>query len=366
LEEEVKVLFPGHGFQYQKLLEGKFLLSILKDFNFSIATLYLQRNKTKEYISFCDREITMFPDKMGVFNSFVITLLDMKKYDDVLRMLEKFPDKNKENVNYYYYRIYLAQGDMDKAFIHLKKELELYSHRINLVPELIKLNKLNSEETQRYIDQIMEKSDQSIDLNLHVALAFKNTGDYEKAEHYVDKELDLFPENLSAVLVKYELYSRHQLGVLEAGYYKKSWEKFRRFIEINRNNTIQGKIVPLFTALNYFKCDENEIANMAILLKHVTQTLYREELATYLSFRKYIEKIPVQVDVEKYTPHRYLSSYSTGRLAYHLYFEQVQKHKEAEECEKMFELIEIILKYNPGDKAIFHFLEELSIGENRS
>ncbi|MCP4221403.1 MAG: hypothetical protein GY765_42650, partial [bacterium] len=140
LAEEKKILFKQIKVSHEWPFEDKFLVELLDHFNFTVAMLFLNAGKEEEFIMFCDREITMYPDKMGIFKKFITELMKLKKYDDVLRMLNKFPDTNKEGINYFYYQVYRLRANRDKAFLHLKKELELFPHRLELIPQLISLN----------------------------------------------------------------------------------------------------------------------------------------------------------------------------------------------------------------------------------
>ncbi|MDQ1351573.1 MAG: hypothetical protein QG657_1877 [Acidobacteriota bacterium] len=96
--EEQRILIGEPGNDHEKIFGDQFLLAILNDFYYTIAELFLNRHKIEEYISFSDREITMYPDKMHIFKRFINKLIRLGKYDDVRRMLKKFPDPNKEDV----------------------------------------------------------------------------------------------------------------------------------------------------------------------------------------------------------------------------------------------------------------------------
>lgn len=383
-EEGIVFVDAETGFKYEKLFRDLFLLAILNDFYYHIAVLFLKRHKVEEYISFADREITMYPDKLGIFKKFVNRLLHLKKYDDVLRMLSKFPDKNKEDVNYFYYRVYLAKGDGEKAFYHLKRELELYSHRIELIPYLIKLNVMDPEEVSAYIDKILEKSELSIDTYLITAKAFLGIHDLEKTGIYIGKELEHFPENQDATALKLNLLlKRHDLEGLKkhvAGLtaphfsllrstvyfvledYEKSWYHFKDFVRENPVETTALANLFLFESLNFIDPDEAGIGWLLEMVNRVRFESYKKEFLTYLSFLKYFRKTGIgsgSGDVEKFDVGTYLSAYSTGILAYDHFFDRAIRLKEEQNWDELFPLVERILKFNPGDKKVFEFLDGL-------
>lgn len=371
--EEQRILIGEPGKEDEKPFGDQFLLAILNDFYYTIAELFLNRHKIEQYISFSDREVSMYPDKMHIFKRFLNKLIHLGKYDDVLRMLKKFPDPNKEDVNYFYYRVYLEKGDADNAFIHLKKELDLYSHRVDLIPELIQLNKLPPDQVKHYIDGILEKSPQTIDMHLYAARSFQKIGNDEQAEFYVDRELELFPENKAAVLLKHDLFNNHippissNLDPASSTYFRKTWETFKTFMKLHRDETTALQIISFFTLLNFLPRENQGLKEIAALKEAVMFAAYKKELMAYLSFLKHCRGVTTEEEeaVEKYAPVVYLSAYSTGWLAYDYFFEEARRLAAAGQYEAMFPLIENILKYNPGDGEVFKFLDTLLVGENR-
>ncbi|HLP45499.1 MAG TPA: hypothetical protein VK469_06120, partial [Candidatus Kapabacteria bacterium] len=336
--EEERILYRNSGLNYEKLFGGRFLLAILNDFYYCLAELFLNRHKIAEYISFSDREITMYPDKMDIFKQFINKLIQLGKYDDVIRMLKKFPDPNKEDVNYFYYRVYLEKGDTDNAFNHLKKEVGLYSHRVDLIPELIELNKLSPAEVQRYIDGILQKSSPSIDTHLYVARAFQKIGNDEKAEFYVDRELELFPENKAAMLLKHDLFTGHMMPTAAninhtaTAYFRKTWEIFKTFIKIHDDETTAMQMMSFFTAFNFLSLESEGLKEVMDLKEKTVFTSYKKEFAVYLSFIAHFRDAATLAGaetVEKYAPSVYLSAYSTGRAAYDYFFAEAKRLKAA-------------------------------------
>ncbi len=368
--EEEAVVFRERNYVYPKLFGENFILAILKDFYYQIGLLFLARHKIAEYIKFIDREITMYSDKVGIFNSFINQLISLGKYDDVFRMLNKMPDRNKENVNYFLYRVYLGQGDKDNAFLHLKKELELYPHRMNLIPDLIRLGKLSPEESQGFIDKILNTSGQSIDLYLNVARAYQSIENYERAEFYVDRELQLFPENKSALLLKMECFNRFHTHLPSTDYFWKTWEIFKGFLKSNRGENTVGiePFILFFRVLNHVEIDAAGIKELIGLRDSINVNSFKKELNAYLSFLIHcLQKNSQNGELpalERYDAQVYLSSYATRTLAYDFFLARATTLKNQGLWEEMFVLLENILKYNPGDKRVFSFLDALVGNEN--
>jgi tetratricopeptide (TPR) repeat protein len=386
LSEEKQVLFRDSGFQYEKLFGDEFLLAILNDFYYNIARLFLKRNKIEEYITFCDREITMFPDKVGTAVEFINQLIILKKYDDARRMLGKFPDQNKENVNYLYYRVYHSEGDTDKAFFHLKKELDLYSHRLELIPQLIGLNKLKAEEVDTYMNKILEKAGQTIDIYLNVATVFQAIGDFKTAMLYVDKELESFPENQKAIAFKLNLPLNIQTKELERlvigltapqfswlrsrvyfilENFEKSWLHFKDFMMTNTIEANATANVFLMSLLNNLRLSLSEIHWLREMANRLGFDIYKKEIFVHLSYLKHVEKKEIDLEVEKFDVETYLSAYSTNILAYNHFFDRLKQLKKENKYDEALQLAGKILKYNPGDKKVFEFLDGLAGKKNK-
>jgi len=380
--EEQGVLFREAGFTYEKLFGDLFLPALLDDFYYHIAELFLKRGKVEEYIAFADRELTMYSDKMNIFKRFVHRLLRLKRYDDVLRMLDKFPDKNKEDVNYFYYRVYLARSDREAAFRHLKKELDRYPHKVELIPRLIQMKMMAREEVEIYINKMLEKSGQSIDMYLNAAAAFLAAGEVEKANVYIDKELRHFPENQDAVAFKLKLLldnpdreemkkwvtrlTSHRFSLLRSRVYfaledyEESWEHFKKFMEINSDRSTAEANVDLMMSLNYISLKGPEVDRLMEITNRVMFDVYKKEIPVYLSFLKHVKKIEMSIEVETFDNEDYLSAYSTSVMAYGHYMEQLKGLEEEQRWDELLPLAESILKYNPGDEKIFEMIDRVA------
>jgi len=383
--EEMEMLFREQDFYYEKLFGDKFLLALLNDFYFHLAQLFLSHNKIDQYISFTDRELTMYPDKTAIAKPFIETLISLKKYDDARRMLGKFPDQNKENVNYLYYLLYREKGDIDKAFQHIKKELDMYPNRIQLIPHLIGLNKLKPGEVDSYINKILEKAGQTIDVYFNVASAFLTIGDIKQARLYIEKELELFPENQNAIAFKLNLLlnqpeieeMRQLVARLTAPIYalirskvyyrleefEKSWNHFKDYLVTNANNSSSLTNAFLIGSLNHLTLDTQEIDWLKEIANRIRFEVYKKEFLVYISYLKYIEKKDINQEIEVFSDEDYLSAYSTNSRAYNHFSKRLAQLKKEKKWDEIFQLAEKILKYNPGDTKIFGILENLN-GEN--
>ncbi len=358
--EEGNRLFKSMGFRYEKILQDKYLTGILADFYNAVAEVYLYYRKSDRYISFADKEISLFPDKIGIAGRFIGRLLNLRKYDDVERMLKKMPGQNKENVNFFYYRLYLGRGDREKACLHLKKELEFFPHKTTLVPRLIALKQLGPEEEQAYIHRMLEKAGHGIDVYLDIARAFFAAGDMEKAESFLDTELELYPENQSAWILKATMFPSPCGDKADPAYARKNWDLFRTFIKVSRDEKIAFQLLSQFKVLNILEWKEDVDINPLIKLRDTVRIgPYQEELDIFLSYLKHHRLLNLEDAPQEFTLDVYLSTHSTALMAFDDTFARMEHLRNGRKWDELFDLVEILLKYNPGNQKVFHFLDDL-------
>lgn len=385
LAEEEQVWFRDRDFKYKKLLEDTYILIILDDFYFHLGKLYLKRHNHDLYTRYCDREITMYPDKAGVIDHLVRQLIQLDKYDDVFRLLKKFPDPNRENVNFYYYQVYRRQLDLDNAFLYLKKELDLFPNRYDLIPLLILLDRMSPQDAESYIDRLLVKPVRSIDVYYNAANAFYAIGNYEKSLEYLDKELASFPENQRAIETKLNLLllmessPTEEMAVLAASLtgdsaaiqksryfylikdYKKSWTFFHLYLKTNFNYVKTPEYIFLLESMGRVPAGSIEPKSIKELESLIRFDQYKKEFQVYLSFLRNNQKLDLEQDIasglETYAAETYLSAYSTRVPAYDFYLGQLQDYEKKNQWEFFNQLAEMMLKYYPGDETLFQLIE---------
>jgi hypothetical protein len=145
--------------------------------------------------------------------------------------------------------------------------------------------------------------------------------------------------------------------------FESSWTHFKDFVMENTvENTAMANIF-LFGSLNHLSIDKPGIRQLRDMANRVIFETYKKEFLVYLSFLKHFGKKDiggVTGEVEVFDDETYLSAYSTGILAYNYFFDRAGRLKEEKKWDELFTLVEKILKYNPGDKDVFEFLDRLA------
>jgi tetratricopeptide (TPR) repeat protein len=383
LSEVAQWLFLNE-FSYEKHFYKRYLLSIFNDFYFSVACLFQKKDKIDQYIEFAKMEIGFYPDKFHILKQLVLELLKMERIEEAEELLSRLPNLDREMINYLYYRIYLKQGNSDKAFFHLKREIDIYGHQYNLIPELIKLKKMSAAQIEHYIQMVLKSAENAIDLFFTIGRAFYAIGDYDQALHYFIKELELFPENNPArvqklnlqllqnklepsVLPELDLLKSQNMGILSLKAkiyyalkdYESCWQWFKKIILFCRNKEFAESVLYLFSVLNYIPVSQDNCEELAELKNTCQIESFQREIEVFLSFIKIKQpEISLTLEFADINYEVYLSGYSTAGLAAGYFFHQAKCYGMEKKYDQMLALLQIILKYNPGQAQIFEFLDQ--------
>jgi len=383
LNEVVKRIFDINENQEFVFFKEKFLISILNDFYLNVGKIFLKFNKIEQFEYFVKKEIEMFPSKSSIVFQLVDVLINHKKYDSALDLLKKFPNQNQENINYKFHIIYWQRGDYKKAFEFLKKEFDLFPHKVELIPKLVSMGFLSKEEFNKYIEILKSKKDMGIDYYLNIAKLYLSVKDFDEALRYVNEELKNYPENQDAILFKLRLLINHigdfkELRELIKGLTKdnkeayllkaksffilKEYEKsFYSFMDYLKSNLSDDEIINklyLFEVLNYVEVKLKVINKILDLRDLVNNSYVLNEINTYLSFVKYYMKFQkIDISVEKFDEENYLSSYSASLISHKYFSNKVEEYFEKCESKSFFKLCKKILKYNPDDERLFNLIE---------
>jgi hypothetical protein len=191
-----------------EIFNNQSLILILNSYNFNLAKIYLAADDFTNYLKYAKREFRLYADKIAVFNHILNQLIIRNLLDEAERLLKDRPDKNKENINHLYYRIHRKKKDLLRAFDYLKKEIELFPHRIELIPELISLNIMDNQDIDKYIKNLIKNDSSIIDINMNISKALISVKQFKNALEFTNRELEFFPENQKATLLKIEILTK--------------------------------------------------------------------------------------------------------------------------------------------------------------
>jgi len=360
LFDEIKILFDRREVdEYDiKTLTKIFYNSFLKDFYFNISLLYLHERRFEKFYFYAEKELFLYNDKIGIMLRYVKLLINMKEYNRALKILGRNTDKNKEHINYNYYLIYSGMGENEKAFSFLKKEFELFPHKKDLIPELLNNNIKDTEFIKKIIGKLENFDKSVIDTNYNIALALFNLEEYDKCEEFLYKELDLFPENRKAVLLKLELMLKkipdisHNDGIKDLSVFIKYLKTLSEEASI--------KDISFLIILNFVQPNEKTFDLILSVDWNKFGENYSKEIDIYFSFCKYILKKDIEMDVKTYKNDIYLSSKTCSYLSFRHFLEEAKILFDNQKYDEGFAIIEDILKYNPGNELVFDLLDSIN------
>ncbi len=360
LVDEQKIIFSDLKLDDKKIREitNVFYNQFLKNYYYNISILFLRNNNLNMFYFYAEKELELYSDKIGIMLKYVTLLINQHNYARALEILSKNVDRNKEHINYKYYQIYKAKGDYERAFNHIKKELELFPHKKELISELLSLNIIDKNQVIALIDRLLENSSTAIDSHYNIALSLFEIEEIVKGEDLLNRELELFPENTKAVILKMKLMLSKLPNITEKEA-NSILKIFVNYLKTIPDDIMSNNLTYFFYVLNFIEFNEDIMK----LLNNVNWINYpdsfQEQIEIYYSFLNTANIGRYKFNVKKFDIDIYMSSYSTSFLAFEYFFKKAKKLIANNEIDKGLNLIEKILKYNAGNKEIFEFLDSI-------
>lgn len=191
------------GRPLEKLPFTRNLVQVLSGFHSTLARLAIDLGLPEEtYDRLMEEELARFPDRHWIFFERLNRWIARGRLDEAEAQLARLPGQDSENVHLCWSRLYAKKGDLTQAAAHLKRELELYPTRFELVPELIQLQVLPPIEVDELLAKLTERAKPGRGFWMNVARAKLATGGPHGAQECLDRELDSFPDSQLALLHK--------------------------------------------------------------------------------------------------------------------------------------------------------------------
>ncbi len=362
LRDEVQYLFP-EAYQEKtalKFIYRLFFTQFIRDYFYNLAVLYLTANNLERFYQLAEKELVYYPDKTGILFKYVDRLIGQRNLDRAEAMMNRLTDMNKEHVNHRFYQIYKAKSQKQKAFGFLKRELELFPHKTDLVADLIRLNVEDKEKLRTLVEEMYRPNETVMDSNFVLADAFFELDDLETGERYLDRELELFPENHKALIKKMDrmVGTYAELDETSATVY---FDYLVAHLKgISDEKYLAGHIELYSIVLNRLKPNPERFADILnINWKKFSPAFFRP-FQVYLSFCRFQLEYIIEAELESLDADVYLSSQSCFDLAIDHYLDKGSNLIYAEQVDAGFDLIEKILSYHPGNDRVFRFLDQLA------
>ena len=384
MREMMRTVFTDQRVEFDPAIPDEYLFTILRNFYYNLALIFYKKGKYKQFIFFCEKELEMYVEKESIFVEYIKRLILIKEYDRALELFERKPVQDKQNMNFLLSRIYKEKGDHNRAFKHLKRELDLFVHRHELLPELIKYNKMNREDVTHCIDSLMNSSVNDIDANLNIAKAFLSIGDFKNMDLFLDRELELYPENERAVSVKIERLIDSKAGkdeikrlvdnieetaadselVKAAAYfyleeYRQSFSSFSKFVV---NSKQEGKVrlsLYLLGSLNYLEYNTDLREELDKLKEECSHQAVIRDIDLFIEFTENHKKAVTFDEVMQYAEMKYLVSNSCDELAFAYLYNEAEALIRNGNSERVLIILEELLRYMPGNSKVFGLLDKL-------
>ncbi len=167
----------------------------------TLARLALHLGLDQEvYDRLIEEELARFPDRDWLIFERLGHWIERGKFESVERQLNHLANQDRENVHLYWSRLLAKQGKTTEAAAHLKRELELYPTRAELVPELVRLGVMQQGEIDNLLMEVTTRGKPDKGFWLGIAQAYLAVRRSTSAIECFEREITLFPENHAAKL----------------------------------------------------------------------------------------------------------------------------------------------------------------------
>ncbi|HNX98144.1 MAG TPA: hypothetical protein PKK12_10730, partial [Candidatus Aminicenantes bacterium] len=187
------------GRPLEKLPFSRNLVQVLSGFHSTLAWLAIDLGLPEEtYDWLMEEELTRFPDRHRIFFERLGRWITRGRLDEAQAQLARLPGQDNENVHLYWSRLFQKRGDLTQAASHLKRELELYPNRTDLISELVQLNALPQAEIETLLAKVAATARLTQESWLSLARIRFTWGDIGGARGFVARALEVGPRSPAA------------------------------------------------------------------------------------------------------------------------------------------------------------------------
>ncbi len=342
------------------------------DLRLNLARAWLARGRLKEAEALVDGELSAFPEnRQAEMLKLEIMLAGDGDRPEISKLAGRLSG-DQPGLNLLRARAYFALGDREQGLLYLQREREGYPRRLDYLPVLVKNTETGQNWSTEVLADIHGHPGMRIDLCLQVAHAFWGKKLLKEAEAWVDQELEAFPENPRAAAFKLELLlargakstdlvlladrieGRHAgAELLRARVFSTlgktlgSWQAYQRYLLAEDRET--AYCPEMLELLNEIELTAAEMAELSAGLEKIRDEQIRRELALYLELGAGNLTQPPAVYLEsRFQP-----------LAERHFLNRARVLWKEGEVNATLDLLEEILRFNPGHKQVMALLDEI-------
>ncbi len=393
LFEERTIIFKGSNLPLKLKFFPKVNLSLFinRFYFYTGEAYYYISNNIEKFKSYASQSIRLYPSDESNLRDFINHLINLREFEFVKDLIDSKPVKKKMGFNLLLLKYYKSVMEYPKALLVIKDEIVRYKHRTNLIPQLLSLDHmtriLNKEEREFFISKLKKESiEGNIDNNYNLAQLYKGIADYSNALLYVNKELNLYPNNENAISLKIDLVLEKKVVLVaeELEQINKSLKHIKSdLLIINKIRFLYfmkyfreafdifcdylGQRIPYFYYYHLFEIlsidlDDSHFNKLSNLYSSLIEPDMLKEVKARIDFHIYCtqKKISNHRLIELNILESFFASYSSYNIAYNYFLQLLSKYIESNKIEEFWELVKLMLKYFPGDKKLIELASSIN------
>lgn len=262
------------------------LVGAIEAIDILAADIYLQKGDIARFKKGYEQAILDHPERTSLPMVYINKLFDISDLDAIEKSLSSMTNQHQEHLNARLARLYRQKGCKDKAAKHLRKELDLFPNRLELIGFLLEIADVDDTELEKRLNRALVGRHGQIDTHSNVGKIYLKRGHPEKALDHFFNECEQFPENQHSLLqIKELLFSNPEIK-LEKAQSLRLWLVLRSYIMARKPGLpLPDAIIPLLFILNNLTIEDLDTAWLRQTLKTVSNPEWRCEIETWLEWQ---------------------------------------------------------------------------------
>jgi len=264
------------------------LVGAIEAIDILAADIYLQKGDIARFKTGYEQAILDHPKLTSLPMNYINKLFDIGDLDGIEKRLAAMTNRQQEHLNARLARLYRQRGNMAKAVMHLRKELDLFPNRLELIILLLEITDVDDAELEKRLSRALVGRQGQIDTHNNVGKIYLNRGQTEKALDHFFSECELFPENQYPLLqIKDLLFSRPELKKkMGKAQTIRLWMVLRSHIVARKPGLpLSDGIIPLLFILNELSLEDVDPAWLRGTLSYITNSEWFCEIDSWLEWQ---------------------------------------------------------------------------------
>lgn len=267
------------------LVLNRSLVKTLEQFDLLVADLHYQYGDLQRFKELYEWELEAHPNQTNLEEKFLHMLFKVADLDAIEQRLNKSTNQRKQHLNAQLSLLYEKRGDTRKAAQFLRRELDLFPNRLDLLVRLVELDSLDDGELDARLSRALLGRSGQIDTDYHLGRIHLQRGKIREAFLAFLKEAEGNPGNYGILYqIKELLYTQPTFRAeLTAEDFVRIWDILRNYISSLKSGSTQAEgLTPLLFVLNHISGDIIDQHWLKKTMEQLQVPEWRAEVRAYL------------------------------------------------------------------------------------